>query len=119
MIPVLYIYGKILEFTRYTGFGLTNEHSRASVIFSITTGLNVLTVLKLFGIEFQNYKLFYVVVPVVWFFLIYKFFSSQKINNKINLLSLKESSLSRVIGRNVAGIYIITSFVVFSKIMGG
>ena len=84
MIIYLY-YFCLLRFTSYTGFGLTNEDSRATFLFTIVFLFTIGGVLNLLGLEVLNLPLLLSVVIVIASFLgFYSFFKKETVKNKMS-----------------------------------
>lgn len=111
-------YSCILNFTSFTGFGITNEDSRAVTIFTFVVLMNIVTVLGLLGVrvlEFNKFLLVFIFLGS--FYVFYKLFSNEnrkeKISRNYNIMGIKEKLIMNI----ASVIYIIFSVVFFLKVV--
>lgn len=109
-------YGVLLNFTSYTGFTLTNEDSRATLIFTFVFLFNLGTILGFLNIKvLEINKFILIAIFLGFFYLFYQYFSNEDKKNQI-LKSYKKMNLKEQILLNMLSvIFTILSVVLFLK----
>jgi hypothetical protein len=95
-------------------FGLRRPHYRASAIFGVCTGLNILTFFKLINWNLNKYLTIFLIVAWVCLHMVY--FVNPKRHKKIFSKYLYASFKAKILGIILSLIYIFLSIFIYIKV---
>ncbi|TYP76139.1 hypothetical protein [Aquimarina intermedia] len=111
-------YACLLVFTSYTGFKLTNEDSRATIIFTIVFLLNLGIVLELLGIKVLSVNRYIMVISfIISFFAFYKYFTNKSLKEKMIIGYRSLGQKKQFIVCFISLVYTIFSAILFLKLL--
>jgi amino acid transporter len=90
---------------------------RVAFFFSLTTGSNLVSILKFSGINALKNQVLIIFLCLVWFFFWINYFSKAMVQNRISQRFGDETFLHKLLGGIGVVIYIIVSFLAFLKTM--
>lgn len=115
MIVYLYYYC-LLRLTTYTGFGLTNEDSRATSIFTVVFIFTLGSIFNIAGVKVLNFSWFINVgIVLLCFNLFYYYFKRDKVKSKMGNAYEQLNPKSKYILMVFSVLYTILSAITFIK----
>ena len=100
---------------KYTGMGLTNEHSRAVFIFTLVFFSLIGLLLNLLGSNLlKEFKILIFLAPIS-FLIFYKIFTDEKIKKDIDDIYIKMNSKNKYLTNSISLIFTIIIPILFIK----
>jgi len=114
-ILIFKYYSSILSLMKYTGMGLTNEHSRAVFIFTLVFFCLIGLLLNLLRVNLtKEYSLFIFVMPIS-FLIFYKIFTNENVKSDIDDAYNRMNSKNKYLTNSVSLIFTIITPILFIK----
>lgn len=117
MIAIYYLYYRIFKLIKLISLKSSYFRGRVVFFFSMATGCNLVTLLKVIGINVLTNKFIIIICAFIWFIFWLKFFNNPDRLKKILELFDNETFLHKVFGGLGVIVYLIGSFIFFIKTM--
>ena len=119
MLVLYYLYYRIFKLIKLVSLKSSSYQSKVAFFFSMVTGLNIVTLLKVFGYNVLVNKYYVMFGALAWFIFWTRIFLNPIRFKKILSKFDGESIIVEIIGGVVVFVYMIASFLVFVMVMAG
>lgn len=117
MTIVYYIYYRIFALIKSISLKSSYLQGRVAFFFSLSTGSNFATIVKLSGLNVISNKIILIIIAIIWFLFFLKFFNIPARHQKILSRFSNETLHHKLLGGFGVVIYLFASLMVFIKVM--
>jgi hypothetical protein len=117
MTIVYYLYYRLFALIKSISLKSSYSQGRVAFFFSLSTGSNFATILKLIGLNVISNNYLLIIFTIVWFLFCLKFFNNPERHQEILSRFNNETLHHKVLGGFGAVIYLLASLIIFIKVM--